>query len=163
MSQYLVLYVEDNADDVLLLRHAFKRADILDPVQFAQDGQEAIDYLAGAEKFSDRQKYPMPRLVLLDLKLPRKTGIEVLQWIRGQPVLRKLPVIILSASAQKSDVGRCYEVGANAFLVKPTGIDTVGDMCRAIQHSWMAYDVFPPEFSGPAEPIQKAEDSHSSL
>ena len=162
MSQYPVLYVEDNADDVQLLRHAFKRADILDPVQFAQDGQEAIDYLAGAEKFSDRQKYPMPRLVLLDLKLPRKTGIEVLQWIREQPALRKLPVIILSASAQKSDVGRCYELGANAFLVKPSSIDTLGDMCRAIQHFWLTYNVFPPEGSGVAEPIPKSEDSSSS-
>ena len=162
MSQYPVLYVEDNADDVLLLRHAFKRADILDPVQFAQDGQEAIDYLAGAEKFSDRQKYPMPRLVLLDLKLPKKTGIEVLQWIREQPALRKLPVIILSASAQKSDVGRCYELGANAFLVKPSSIDTLGDMCRAIQHFWLSYNVFPPEGSGVAEPIPKSEDSSSS-
>ena len=162
MSQYPVLYVEDNADDVLLLRHAFKRADILDPVQFAQDGQEAIDYLAGAEKFSDRQKYPMPRLVLLDLKLPKKTGIEVLQWIREQPALRKLPVIILSASAQKSDVARCYELGANAFLVKPSSIDTLGDMCRAIQHFWLSYNVFPPEGSGAAAPIPKSEDSSSS-
>ena len=162
MSQYPVLYVEDNADDVLLLRHAFKRADILDPVQFAQDGQEAIDYLAGAEKFSDRQKYPMPRLVLLDLKLPRKTGIQVLQWIREQPALRKLPVIILSASAQESDVGRCYELGANAFLVKPSSIDTLGDMCRAIQHFWLSYNVFPPEGGGAAAPIPKSEDSSSS-
>jgi len=131
MSQYPVLYVEDNADDVLLLRHAFKRADILDPVQFAQDGQEAIDYLAGAGKFSDRKKYPMPRLVLLDLKLPKKTGIEVLQWIREQPALRKLPV-------------------------------TLGDMCRAIQHFWLSYNVFPPEGSGAAEPIPKSDDSSSS-
>ena len=162
MSQYPVLYVEDNADDVLLLRHAFKRADILDPVQFAQDGQEAIDYLAGAGKFSDRKKYPMPRLVLLDLKLPKKTGIEVLQWIREQPALRKLPVIILSASAQKSDVGRCYELGVNAFLVKPSSIDTLGDMCRAIQHFWLTYNVFPQDGSGAAEPIPKSEDSSSS-
>ena len=159
MNQFSILYVEDNEDDVLLLRFAFKRADILNPLHFAQDGQEAIDYLAGAGKFSDRAKYPIPSLVLLDLKLPKKMGMEVLHWIREESSVRKLPVVILSASAQKSDVDRCYEFGANAFLVKPSDADGLADMCRALKHFWLTYNIFPPECVEAPKPVQEPQSS----
>ena len=159
MNRFSILYVEDNEDDVLLLRFAFKRADILNPLHFAQDGQEAIDYLAGAGKFSDRAKYPIPSLVLLDLKLPKKMGMEVLHWIREESSVRKLPVVILSASAQKSDVDRCYEFGANAFLVKPSDADGLADMCQALKHFWLTYNIFPPEWVEAPKPIQEPQSS----
>jgi CheY-like chemotaxis protein len=84
MPHFPILCVEDNEDDILLLGFAVKRADILNPLYFARDGQEAVNYLAGAQKFSDRMRYPIPGLVLLDLKLPKKMGMEVLQWIRQE-------------------------------------------------------------------------------
>jgi len=143
MIRYPILYVEDSADDVVLLRHAFKRAEILNPLQIAEDGQVAIEYLSGAARFSNREQFPMPRIVLLDFKLPRMLGIEVLQWIRGQSTLRRLPVILFSASAQKSDVDRCYELGVNAFIVKPSSIDALADICRAFQHFWLVHNVYP--------------------
>lgn len=159
MNPSPILYVEDNEDDVLLLRFAFKRADILNPLHFARDGQEAIDYLAGAEKFSDRAKYPIPSLVLLDLKLPKKMGMEVLQWIRQESGMRKLPVIILSASGQKSDLERCYGLGANAFLVKPSDAESLADMCRALKHFWLTYNVPPPECIEAPKPIPEPRTS----
>src|SRR5205809_7595133 len=93
-----ILHVEDSEEDVFLLRYAFQRADIKTPVQVVEDGQEAIDYLAGIGKFADRNEFPLRCLVLLDLKLPHKIGLEVLEWIRQQPELKSLVVIILSSS-----------------------------------------------------------------
>ena len=142
---FTILHVEDSEEDVFFLQYAFKRAEIANPVQVARDGQEAIDYLAGHGKFSHRHEYPMPGLVLLDLKLPRKMGSEVLHWIRAQPPLKKLLVIILSSSAQKSDVDRSYEIGANAFLVKPSSADTLTDMARALKHFWLTHNLAPLE------------------
>src|SRR5437868_12776557 len=115
-----ILHVEYRDEDVFLLNHAFKRAEIGNPVQVVIDGQEAIDYLAGNGKFADRAQFPVPCLVLLDLQLPAKTGLEVLEWIRQQSALRSLIVIILSSSIYEGDVRRAYELGANAFLVKPS-------------------------------------------
>src|SRR5688572_19839953 len=111
-----ILYVEDSEDDVFFLKRAFKAAEVPNPLQVARDGQEAIDYLAGLEKFSDRERHPLPCLVLLDFKLGGKMGLDVLRWIRERPALRKLLVIILSSSSQRADVDRAYELGANAFL-----------------------------------------------
>jgi CheY-like chemotaxis protein len=103
-----ILHVEDRDEDVFLLKYAFKRAGIENPVQVATDGQMAIDYLAGVGKFADRQQFPMPCLVLLDLKLPHKMGMEVLEWIRQQPSLKSLIVIILSSSVYEGDIQRSW-------------------------------------------------------
>src|SRR4030095_7438468 len=99
---------------VLFLQKAMKKMGVTNPIQVAQDGQEAIDYLQGADKFADRAKFPFPCLVLLDLKLPYVMGLEVLKWIRQQPGT-VLPVIMLSASAQDEDIAASYRLGANAF------------------------------------------------
>src|SRR5690349_16451078 len=102
-NNFVILSIEDSPEDILFLKFAFKRAAIMNPLHVVQDGQEGIDYLTGRGKFSDRELYPLPCLVLLDLKLPKKMGMEVLQYIREQPELRKMLVIILSGSAQASD------------------------------------------------------------
>jgi CheY-like chemotaxis protein len=140
-----ILHVEDREDDVYLLHYAFKRAGITHPVQVAVDGQAAIDYLSGAGPFADRERFPSPCLVLLDLKLPQKMGLEVLQWIRSQPALKTLIVIVLTSSIHEGDVRSAYELGANAFLVKPSDTDTLADICRAIKHFWLTYNTPPVE------------------
>src|SRR5436305_133375 len=110
-----ILHVEDSTEDVFLLQYAFKRAEIKNAVQVAADGQQAIDYLTGAGKFANREEFPLPYLVLLDLKLPHKMGLEVLEWIRQQPSLKSLIVIILTSSIYDGDIEKAYQLGANAF------------------------------------------------
>jgi CheY-like chemotaxis protein len=136
----VILQVEDREEDVFLLRRALSRAGLDVLVQVASDGQEAIDYLAGTGKYSDRQQYPLPYLVLLDLKLPLLMGLDVLAWIRTQPALRSMVVIVLSSSIHEGDVQRAYQLGANAFLVKPSDTNTLTDMCQALKHFWLTYN-----------------------
>ncbi len=128
-----------------MLKYAFKRADIQNHVEVANDGQKAIDYLAGNRKYADRSQFPLPSIVLLDLQLPYKMGLVVLEWIRRQPSLKTLIVIILSSSTHDGDVRRAYELGANAFLVKPSGVDTLADICQALKHFWLTHNHPPVE------------------
>lgn len=145
MVKHPILHVEDRDEDVFLLQYAFKRAEIENPVQVVKDGQMAIDYLTGAGKFADRQQFSLPCIVLLDLKLPHKMGLEVLEWIRQQPSLKWLIVIILSSSVHELDIQRAYQLGANAFLVKPSDANTMADMCKALKHFWLTYNQPPVE------------------
>jgi CheY-like chemotaxis protein len=114
-------------------------------VHVAKDGQQAIDYLAGHGKFADRQAFPLPCTVLLDLKLPHKMGLEVLQWIRQQSSLKWLIVIIFSSSVDEGDIRRAYSFGANAFLVKPADAHKLFEMCRALKEFWFVQNQAPLE------------------
>jgi CheY-like chemotaxis protein len=142
MSKSCILQVEDDAHDVFLLQRAFMQAGISNPVQVATDGQMAIDYLAGTEQFVNRARYPLPALVLLDLKLPRKSGREVLQWIRAQPSFRRLIVIVFTSAPYVGDVGLAYDLGANSFLVKPTDFSKYIDVARSLKTWWLEYNHF---------------------
>lgn len=142
-SRDLILHVEDTEEDVALLQFAFRRAQIENPVHVAMDGQQAIDYLAGNGAYADRGAHPLPRLVLLDLKLPYKTGFEVLEWIRQQPALDAVVVIVLSASVNESDIAQAYRLRANGFLVKPADANVTADMCRAMKHFWIDHNRVP--------------------
>jgi CheY-like chemotaxis protein len=137
-----ILLVEDNEDDVFFMKRAAKNAEITTPFQVVMDGQEAVDYLAGSGEFADREKYPLPCLVLLDLKLPRRNGHEVLQWIREQPEFKTLVVIILSTSREARDVELAYQSGANSYLVKPTGSPQLAEMARSLKEYWLKQNVF---------------------
>src|ERR1041385_905950 len=136
-----VLYVEDSEDDVFLMKYAFERAEVANPIEVVRDGQEAIDFLSQFLKEGEQRR--RLHLVLLDLKLPKKTGLEVLQWMRQQPSLKKLPTLVFSSSNQKADVERAYEYGANAFLVKPSDPQTLQDMVKAINHFWLTHNQLP--------------------
>lgn len=138
----LLLLVEDNDDDVFFMKRALKDAAINNPIQVASDGQEAIDYLGGAGKYQDRQQYPLPTLVLLDLKMPRRDGLEVLEWLRSQPALRTLVVIILTTSRENSDMERAYQLGANSFLLKPSNIKALSEMMTALKLYWLTHNHF---------------------
>lgn len=128
---------------MLLLQHAFRAAEIQEAVQVVTDGQEAVDYLSGAGRFSDRTTYPLPQLVLLDLKLPGRSGLQVLEWMRAQPALRTMVVVALTSSSLKADVQRAYELGANSYVVKPSGIQRLTELARHLKGWWLRHNRFP--------------------
>ncbi len=154
----VILIVEDREDDILLIRKAFAQASVTNPVQIARDGEEAIAYLMGEGKYSNRAEYPLPILVILDLKLPRMDGFEVLSWIRQQPGIRALPVVVLTSSKEIRDVNRAYQLGANSFFVKELDFQNSVDMGRLLQTYWLKKSLTP-ETSRPARNAQgsKAE------
>ncbi len=129
-QHHSILVVEDDENDALFLRRAFQEASLSNPVFFVDDGEQAIAYLSGAEKYSNRDEFPLPSLVLLDLKMPNKDGFEVLEWVRRHPTLSALRIIVLATSAASIDINRAYRLGANSFLTKPM---TFRDLVRLIQ------------------------------
>ena len=129
----LILVVEDSEDHVLLLKLAFQRSDIANPVHVVGGGDEAIAYLAGTGGYSDWDKFPLPALVLLDLKMPGTDGLGVLDWVRRQPALKGLIVVMLTSSDLAQEVNLAYELGANAFLTKPVDLDRLVEMMRALR------------------------------
>jgi two-component system response regulator len=141
-----ILQVDDDPNDVYLLKHAMKKAGVANPIQVASDGQQAIDYLRGAGKFADRRKFPFPCLVLLDLKLPYVMGLDVLKWIREQSGMAAV-VVLLTASAEDADIATAYRLGANGFLVKPSEASKLEEMVKAIRDFWVTHNTLPPESS----------------
>jgi len=139
-----ILQVEDDPNDVFLLQHAMKAAGVANPIQVATDGRQAIDYLEGAGKFVDREQFPLPCLVLLDLKLPYVMGLDVLKWIRQQPGVAPI-VILLTASAEDADIATAYRLGANAFLTKPSKSSKLVEMAKAIKDFWLTHNTLPQE------------------
>lgn len=135
-----VLLVDDDANDIFFMKRAFKDAGIHTPLTVAHDGQEAMDYLSGAGKFSNRLLYPLPCFLILDLKMPRKTGLDVLDWLRGKPIFRCLPVMILSSSAHRYDVERAYQLGANSFVVKPGSVEKRAELAHHIKGFWLQFN-----------------------
>ncbi len=125
-----LLLVEDNEDDVFIFRRAYRQAGISNPLRVVGDGEEACAYLFGRGEFADGVRHPRPSLVLLDLKLPRKSGLEVLQCIREAPELADLCIVILTSSAEERDVLRAYELKAQAYLVKPPAVRTLQELAR---------------------------------
>ncbi len=130
----VVLIVEDEADDRDLLARAFKRAGIDVPLRFAKDGDEAVDYLEGVVADASRAS---PFIILLDLKLPRRSGFEVLEWVKQSARLRRIPVIILTSSRESIDLERAYDLGANSYLVKPARPEALRQMVEQINAYWL--------------------------
>jgi CheY-like chemotaxis protein len=132
----VLLHVEDDPNDVLLLQRAFRKANIPLAIQSVGDGDKAVAYLTGAESYADREKFPLPTVVLLDLKMPRKSGLEVLARIRSEEKLRRLPVVIFTSSKHDEDVRKAYDLGANSYLVKPVGFDMLVELAKLIHQYW---------------------------
>jgi CheY-like chemotaxis protein len=135
-----IFYAEDEEDDVFFLRKAFEKAGVPNPLAVVPDGLAAIEYLSGNGEYSDRAGHPLPCLALLDLNLPNKSGLEILEWIRAQPSFSPLPVLILTSSTQEADVHRAYRLGANGFLVKPGKPDELLAMVKAIRDFWLIHN-----------------------
>lgn len=125
-----IVLVEDNPDDVLLMQRAFRKLNLLNPLRILQDGQEALEYLGQAD-------LDVPALILLDLKLPRRSGLEVLEWLRAQPRLRRCPVVVLTSSKEAPDVQSAYDLGANSYLIKPVEFQAFIDMVGTLNLYWL--------------------------
>ena len=127
-----LLLVEDDPNDVMLFRRAKDKAKLVNPLHVVSDGDAAIAYLSGQSQYADRNTHPFPTLMLLDLKLPRKSGLEVLEWLRQQQDIHRLPVMVMTSSKESADVDKAYDLGANSYLVKPVAFDTLLAMVRAL-------------------------------
>jgi CheY-like chemotaxis protein len=141
-----ILQVEDDPNDIFMFDRAMRKTGFTNPIQVASDGQQAIDYLSGAGKFADRKAFPLPCLVLLDLKLPHVSGLDVLKWIRQQPGVVRV-VLVMSASAVETDIATAYLLGANAYLIKPSEASKLEVMANAIKDFWIAQNTSSPEGS----------------
>lgn len=133
----LILLVEDDPHDATLIQRAIKKANILNPVRVLTDGEAAIDYFSGTPPYEDREKHPLPVLTLLDLKLPRKSGLEVLEVAKTISVVRRIPIVVLTSSNQSADINRAYELGTNSYLVKPVSTDALVDLLKTIEVYWL--------------------------
>jgi CheY-like chemotaxis protein len=132
-----VLVAEDEESDALILRLAFAKAGLSDSLVIVGNGQEAVDYLAGKAPYNDRAAHPLPSVVLLDLKMPRLSGFEVLKWLRENAALRKVPAVVLSSSPDESDIRKARQMGACDYFVKPFGVDALVDIVQTVRTRWL--------------------------
>ncbi|MFN6466023.1 MAG: response regulator [Nostoc sp. DedVER02] len=142
-AQDTILLVEDNPKDILLIQRAFRKAGIINPLQVVNDGDAAVLYLSGKEPYSERSHYPLPVLVLLDLKLPRRSGAEVLMWLRQQPILKRMPVVVLTSSREYADVNHLYDLGVNAYMVKPVAFNNLVEIIDILNRHWIVFNEKP--------------------
>jgi len=146
-----VLYADDDENDLFLMARAFNKTGITHPLQTVSDGKAAMAYLSGAAPYADREAYPLPCLLLLDLSLPGRHGLEVLAWLKNDAVRATIPVVIMTSSNQESDIYRAYSLGADGFIIKPGDPDELLRIVKSLQQFWLS-DKRPPgtfvEFAG---------------
>ncbi len=161
LDNAVILLAEDREDDIILIRRAFFRARLFNPLHIVRDGEEAINYLQGSGKYSHRDEFPLPALILLDLKMPRVDGFHVLEWIRGQPSFQSIAVLVLTSSDQTHDINRAYSLGANSFLVKPSDFENYIQLGTLIRRFWIDTTKLP-ETSRPPRPAKskRLKSSH---
>lgn len=135
-NEQTILLVEDDPNDVLLLRRAFQKAGQQNRLRLVPDGAQAIEYLTGGGIYADRQRFPLPFLVLLDLKMPGTNGFDVLRWARAQPALKRLLFVVLTSSDLQADVDRAYDLGANSYLVKPVEFEETVHLIHRFEAYW---------------------------
>ena len=138
-----ILVAEDDENHVFFIQRAFRQAGLQNPVHFVSDGQWAVDYLAGVGKYANRDEFPLPSLLLLDLKMPNKNGFEVLEWLRDQPNLKALRVIVRTTSGETRDINRAYRLGANSFLTKPLNFHDLVQLTRWVKGYWLHFSAEP--------------------
>lgn len=144
MAQGCILHIDDDENERFLLEHCADTADLRAPVVSLPSGQDAIEYLKGINGYSDRNRFPLPCLILLDLKMPGLDGFDVIRWIREQPELQTLPVIMLSSSNFPGDIEKGMKLGLNAFVSKPSNLDNFVELMKSIDAFWLHYHEFDP-------------------
>ena len=147
LSDPTILVVEDNPTDVMLIRRAFEKSKLANPVHVVGDGDAAVEYFSGEGTYADREKFPLPILMLLDLKLPKRSGLEVLEWLRIQETLKRIPVVVLTSSQQDRDVNAAYDIGVNSYLVKPVEFEGLLQMLKTVNLYWLMLNERP-RFNG---------------
>jgi len=159
-DEAIILLAEDRDDDIALIKRAFQQACLSNPIYVVKDGEQAIEYLRGNGPFANREEFPLPDLLLLDLKMPRCDGFEVLQWIRNEPGLSSLRVIVLTSSISMADVNRAYQLGANSFLVKPLEFEQFVEVSKNFTRYWLNLDKRPTvsRLSGVAKKTVRVEE-----
>jgi CheY-like chemotaxis protein len=136
-GQAVILLADDSEEDILLIRRAFQKANISNPLHVVENGEEAISYLSGERKYSNRAEYPLPDLLLLDLKMPGTDGFQVLRWIRQHAGLEALRIVVLTSSEHIRDVNQAYRLGANSFMVKPMDFQDFVELSRVLHDYWL--------------------------
>lgn len=142
-ERHTILLIEDDPDDVFHIERAFRKAQVLHSLNVVGDGEQALAYLRGEPPFDDRSANPLPMLVLLDLKLPRVTGLQVLEWLKSQPGLRRIPVVVLTSSRESRDVEVAYDLGANSYLVKPVANQALTELAHRLNLYWLLLNQTP--------------------
>jgi DNA-binding response OmpR family regulator len=140
-----ILLIEDNEDDLFLMKRALKDAGFTNALHTVQDGDQAIEYLGGTGQYGDRLRYPIPALIFLDLKLPGKSGHEVLAWLRAQSHLNSTVVVVLTSSDLGPDVKTAYSIGADSYLVKPPTGDKLTKLSKAFNWGWLEHQQLDPK------------------
>jgi CheY-like chemotaxis protein len=148
----IILLAEDREDDIELILRAFAAAQINNPLFVVRNGEEAIAYLKGEGKYARRDEFPLPSLLILDLKMPRIDGFEVIKWIRAQPGLSPLRIIVLTSSDAIRDVNTAYRLGANSFMVKPMDFNDTVQMGRFLTEYWLNTSKAPETTREPRKP-----------
>jgi CheY-like chemotaxis protein len=149
-SAPVILVAEDDPNDVFFLRRAFQKAQVKCQILDVSNGQEAIFYLQGAAPYSNRAAYPLPHLLLLDLKMPLMNGFDVLEWLRNRPELAQIPALVLSSSGHDEDVTRARQLGARAYLVKPSDLSQLAQLAREVGAQWLQGTALVSQVSGKA-------------
>jgi CheY-like chemotaxis protein len=139
----IILLIDDDENDIVLAKRALSNAQITNPLYVLQDGEEATQYLEGVGRYANRDDFPLPDLILLDLKMPKMDGFELLSWIRAQPHLKALRIVVLTTSEQIYDINKAYDLGANSFIVKPLEFENYQAMVRTLGSFWLNYSRAP--------------------
>ena len=137
LQEATILLVEDDANDIFLMERAFNKARLANPLKVVRDGEQAISYLLGEGVYADRAESPLPSVILLDLKMPKLSGFEVLEWLQLQPNLRQIPVVVLTSSNEIPDIERAHSLGAKSYLVKPGQLQDLVEMMLRLHGYWL--------------------------
>ena len=140
-EEHAILLVEDDENHAALMERAFRKARVANPIHVVGDGDEAVEYLSATGRYADRTARSWPELVLLDLKLPRRSGLDVLRWIRWEAGLTDLPVVVLTSSTADEDIRRAYDLGANSYLRKPANSEALDELVETLDLYWLVMNI----------------------
>jgi CheY-like chemotaxis protein len=135
-----ILHVENDKDDVFVTQRAFKKAGVTVPIAAVENGEQAVDYLLGNGKFTDRAEYPLPTVIILDWNMPLMSGSEFLVWRSSQPEIKRIPVVVLTSSNNERDMIEAYDLGSSGFVVKPSTLASLQEMALAFANYWVSWN-----------------------